>query len=130
MSKKLLLVEPDKVLANNVSQFFKKQGYQVSWASSAQSGIEKTDSFEPDVIVLDLQLGGHSGIEFLHELRSYGDWQDLPVVVYTSIHSDALGGEELAKTGLTIAAYIHKPRAGLKKLASAVESAIKTSHEV
>ena len=121
----ILLIEPDKILAENVSKFLKKCQHKVAWQTSAQGGIDGADRKRPDAIVLDLQLAGHSGIEFLHELRSYADWQNLPVIVFSAIHPDALGGLAQAKTNLTISAYVHKPTASLAKLTDTIEQAIK-----
>jgi len=38
----------------------------------------------PDVIILDLMMPKMDGFEFLHELRSRPEWQDIPVVVVTA----------------------------------------------
>ena len=121
---KILLIEPDKILAGNIKTFFKKRGHKVSVQPSAQTGIDSADKFQPEAIILDLQLPGHSGVEFLHELRSYADWQNLPVVVFSSLNPDQLGGVSAAKAGLTISAYVHKPTASLAELAQAVEQSI------
>lgn len=121
----ILLIETDKILASNIQKFLKRHGHKVTWHTSAQGGIDLADRQRPDAVVLDLQLAGHSGVEFLHELRSYGDWQNIPVVVFSAIHPDSLGGEVEAKTSLTISAYIHKPTATLAKLTEAIERSIK-----
>ncbi len=121
---KILLIEPDKILAGNIKTFFKRRGHSVHAQASAQTGIDAADKLKPDAVILDLQLSGHSGIEFLHELRSYADWQSLPVVVFSSLNPDQLGGEDAAKASLTISAYVHKPTASLANLAKAVEQSL------
>ena len=121
----ILLIETDKILASNIQKFLIRRGHKVTWHTSAQGGIDLADRLRPDAVVLDLQLAGHSGVEFLHELRSYGDWQNIPVIVFSAIHPDDLGGEAEAKTSLTISAYIHKPTASLAKLTETIERSIK-----
>lgn len=123
----ILVIEPDKILADNISKFLERRGHTTNWHTSAQGGIDSTDQKRPDAIVMDLQLAGHSGVEFLHELRSYADWQNLPVVIFSSVNPQVLGGEEATKASLTISAYVHKPTASLSKLAKTIEQSIKSS---
>lgn len=80
---KILLVEPDKVLAGTTLREFDAQGHAVRWARNAQTAVDAVDADMPDVIILELQLGIHNGIELLYELRSYTEWQGIPVVLYT-----------------------------------------------
>lgn len=79
----LLLVEPNTILAATYKGAFTVHGYTVDTVTGAQAGIHAADSRQPDIIVLELQLPWHNGIEFLHELRSYSEWQHIPVVVHT-----------------------------------------------
>lgn len=58
-------------------------GHEVRWARSAQTAVDAIDTEEPDVMILELQLGIHNGIELLYEIRSYPEWQNIPVVIYT-----------------------------------------------
>jgi CheY-like chemotaxis protein len=120
---KVLILESDKVLAQNLGYILRRKGYQVSWAGGPQAGIEKVDSWRPDVIVMDLILGGHGGIEFLYELRSYPEWQKLPVVIFSSLAANELAGHEAELGQLDIAAHFYKPEATLSEVADAVERA-------
>ena len=45
---------------------------------------KRSPPHEPDVIILDLMMPKMDGFEFLDELRSRPDWQDIPVVVITA----------------------------------------------
>lgn len=80
---KILLVEPDKVLAKTSLDELQAGGHETSWARNAQGAVDAIDKNEPDIIVLELQLGLHNGIELLYEIRSYPEWQAIPVVVYS-----------------------------------------------
>lgn len=79
----VLLIEPDAITARLVTQVFEQQGYVVRCACSAQAGVDAMTDMLPDIIVLEVQLGVHNGIEFLYEIRSYADWQSVPVVIYS-----------------------------------------------
>ena len=120
----ILFIEPDAVIAKNLKTYFSKYGHKVVCKNTAQASINEIDIKLPDIVVADLQLAKHSGIELMHELRSYPDWQDLPVVFYSSISLEDFGGEFVAKQ-LTISAYVHKSTSTLAQLLSIVESVVK-----
>lgn len=78
------------MLARTYERYLTGRGYHVDVTDKAQAAIELIDTHAPDAIVLELQLAGHNGIEFLHELRSYGEWQHIPVVVHTLLPVERL----------------------------------------
>lgn len=84
--KHILLIEPDKILSENYRLSFQKSGYKIQITHDAQAAIYAVDKIKPDLIVLEIQLASHSGIEFLYELRSYSDWQNIPVIILSLIH--------------------------------------------
>lgn len=71
------------MLASTTLSELETYGHEVRWARSAQTAVDAIDAQEPDVIILELQLGIHNGIELLYELRSYPEWHDIPAVLYT-----------------------------------------------
>jgi DNA-binding response OmpR family regulator len=80
---KLLLVEPDRLLAGIYLEALSEADYEVIYAPNAQLAILVADQIRPDFIILELQLIEHSGIEFLYELRSYADWQSPANLIIT-----------------------------------------------
>lgn len=105
---KILLVEPDTVLADVYKAAFGEKGASVRHAASAQKAIEMVDADVPDVIVLELQMAGHSGVEFLHELRSYEDWSSVPVVVHSNVPQVAFGVDGAVWDRLGVVRYLYK----------------------
>lgn len=112
----ILLVEPNHTLGGIYRQALAKAGHEVSVAKSAQAAVYLADKSCPDVVVLEMQLPGHSGVEFLYEFRSYPEWQDIPVVLHTFVAEQDLA----ALSGLNVAAYLYKPAAKLKQLVRTV----------
>ena len=88
---KLLIIEPDIVFGNNLVSFLNHQDFDCRLVTTAQKGIEAIDNFKPDMIILEIQLSVHSGIEFLYELRSYDDIKKCPVIVYTMLEKSVWG---------------------------------------
>jgi len=77
----ILIIEPDARLAALYAEAMQTRQHQVVTVSTAQAAILAADATNPDLVVLELQLTAHSGVEFLYEFRSYADWQTIPVVV-------------------------------------------------
>lgn len=122
---RVLLLEPDVVLAEIYCTALQNAGHTVSIATTAQAAIKEADVHKPDVVLLELQLTAHNGVEFLYEFRSYDDWLTVPVVIQTNVPEELLreGAQTLTKQ-LAIAAYLYKPKATLQQMVRAVSAAI------
>ncbi|HUP26636.1 MAG TPA: response regulator [Candidatus Limnocylindrales bacterium] len=117
---KVLLVEPDHILGETAKNSLAAHNHEVVLTRSAQHALDALDNKMPDIIILELQLGLHNGIEFLYEIRSYPEWQHIPVIVHT-LNSRVLGERfNNALNQLGVAAVLYKPRTSAKKLAQAV----------
>jgi DNA-binding response OmpR family regulator len=117
----ILLIEPDRVLAETYGQAILAAGHKVAIAPGAQSGILVADQFQPDLVIIELQLVEHSGIEFLYEFRSYPDWQEIPVIIQSQVPPREFNASiQLLKDELGIKEYLYKPHATLKQLIKSV----------
>lgn len=114
---KILLIEPDTILANTYGQAIEAKGHSVVTVPTAQSAIHAADTQRPDLVVLEMQLVSHSGVEFLYELRSYDDWQDVPVIIHSVVPpGEFIGSWSLLQEQLGVQKYLYKPKTSLAKL--------------
>lgn len=117
----ILCVEPDRVLAETYYEALTTVGHNVVVTPSAQTALMVTDEFKPDLIILELQLIEHSGVEFLYELRSYIDWQHIPVIIQTQVSpGEFTGNSQILRQQLNVATYLYKPQTTLQQLVKAV----------
>jgi CheY-like chemotaxis protein len=79
-----LLVDDDDLVRRVVRQVLQPLGWKVTEAQNGEVAVEALATARPDVIILDLMMPKMDGFEFLDELRSRPDWQDIPVVVITA----------------------------------------------
>lgn len=120
----ILFIEPDYLLASTYRQALETQGHEVRICASAQSAIFSADEVKPDLVILELQLIRHSGIEFLYEFRSYPDWQGVPVLILSGVPAgEFMGSWELFRQELGIRSYLYKPLTSLQTL-------LRTVHEL
>jgi two-component system response regulator RegX3 len=85
MQAKVLVVEDVKEMSDLIALFLSKEGMQVVARETAEEALPliKDESF--DLIVLDINLPGMDGLEFLAEARKSGD---CPVLIVTARGSD------------------------------------------
>jgi ActR/RegA family two-component response regulator len=117
-----LLVEPDKVLASVYLKQFIDAGLEASVASDAGEAVSKIDAKMPDMIVLEPKLARHSGIELLHEVRSYEDWNNIKIVVYSSVPQYAFGVSEAVWQKYGVLRYLEKSKTSAGQLIGIVKT--------
>jgi CheY-like chemotaxis protein len=108
----ILLVEDDDVDVMNVRRAFEKNRilnplYVASSAGDALAMLK--DGRVPKtrrMILLDLNLPGMSGLEFLRELRADPQLKPTPVVVLTTSNDER---DRIDAYGLNVAGYLLKP---------------------
>lgn len=100
---KLLLVDDDQVFADVLSRALTRRGFDVLQAHSAAAALQAVNP-QIERIVLDLNLGGDSGLKLLPLLRQ--NCPDAAVVVLTGYASIATAVEA---TKLGAVQYLAKP---------------------
>lgn len=119
---RILIIEPDSILADQYHQALVQAGHEISVAAGASGGLEALES-PHDVIVMELQLGQHNGLEFLYEIRSYSDLANVPAVLLTNVASSHIVHAQSYQL-LGIREYLYKPETRLTQLCSVVDEII------
>jgi two-component system response regulator AtoC len=69
MTRAVLIIEDELVLAKNIKTYLERHEYEAVTAHSGEDGIDKLDSFLPDVVVLDYHLPKMHGLEVLAQIQ-------------------------------------------------------------
>jgi len=101
---KILIVEDDANSRSFLEQTMEMQGYEYQSAVDGVEGYDKFLSFEPDLILSDIQMPGMDGLALLEKIRKTNP--DVVVLMLT-----AFGSEDFAIQALRLRAnnYIKKP---------------------
>lgn len=102
---KIAIIEDDPVINQMYRMKFEADGFEVQIADNGKRGVALVEGFEPDLILLDLQMPSMNGAEALEAIRSQPWGKDIPVIILTN-----LGQEEAPKAlrSLNIHSYIVK----------------------
>lgn len=79
---RLLLVEDDSILGDGLSVGLTQRGYAVDWMIDGPSAASALRNESFDLVVLDINLPGKSGLEVLKEMRARKD--ATPVLLLTA----------------------------------------------
>jgi DNA-binding response OmpR family regulator len=121
----ILLIEPDYRLAEIYAQALNAAGHRIVRVPGAQAAISAADAAKPDLVILEIQLVEHSGIEFLYEFRSYLDWQTVPVIIQSQVPPGEFEhSRQLLYDDLGVRTYLYKPRTDLRRLLAEVQALI------
>jgi signal transduction histidine kinase len=87
MSSQILIVEDERLIAQDIAQILKDEGYNIcAIASDGETAIQKVVEFVPDLALLDINIhGGADGIDVAKFIQSF---YDIPIV-YLTAFSDA-----------------------------------------
>lgn len=103
----MLLLEQDAILRRQYSTQVGKK-YEVASAKSAQEALDiLDDGIEFDLIVMDINIDNNNGVEILHELRSYDDWLNIPIVILSSVPESRFAKMSLERYG--VVRFLYKP---------------------
>jgi len=101
--KKILIIDDDTRLVENVIKYMHDFGFQVASAFNGVEGLEKVKNFAPDLVVLDLMMPGLDGVEVCREIRKTST---MPIIILTARveETDIVAGLEVGADD-----YITKP---------------------
>ena len=69
MKHKILIIDDEKNIRDIFSLLLEEKGYLVQTAENGKEGLKKNLSFNPDVILLDMNMPDYSGIEILAKIK-------------------------------------------------------------
>lgn len=102
---KLLLVEDDDILGFIIKEGMEMIGdYEVMWCQNPKAGLIAFDSFNPDVVVSDVEMPGMTGLEMVKIIRQKNP--DIPIILETGVSS---GKTIVEAYSIGIDNYIKKP---------------------
>lgn len=112
--RRILVVDDDRLNVRILSNILKSEGYIIADANSGERALEVYDSFNPDLLLLDVVMPGINGFETCREVKKrYGD-KAAPIIFITAKSESEDVVEGLSAGGVD---YLPKPFRGKEALA-------------
>jgi two-component system nitrogen regulation response regulator NtrX len=70
MSRNILVVDDETQIRDLLAIYLKRQGFQVATAATSDETLELLGSQLPDLVVLDISLGGEDGLTLLARIKA------------------------------------------------------------
>jgi CheY-like chemotaxis protein len=105
---KIAIIEDDPVISQMYRFKFEASEFEVQLANNGKRGVEMVESFQPDLILLDLQMPEMGGAEALEIIRKNEWGKNIPVIILTN-----MGEEESPKKLRTLGIHSYIVKANL-----------------
>lgn len=119
MNARILIIEDEADLRDLVRMYLEKEGIEVDAAGDAEAGLELTGKNQYDLIILDINLPGMDGFEFLQVFRKKND---TPVIIVSARESDedvvmglGIGADEFVVKPFAPKVLVARVRAHLRR---------------
>jgi FixJ family two-component response regulator len=112
------IIDDDVDILKAICRLLKAHGFRLESFASAEAFLARDSAHELACLVLDIHLGGISGIELQRRLKASGC--RLPIIFITAIEDDATRREAMAAGCV---AYLRKPFAA-RLLIDAIDNAM------
>ena len=106
MGQKILVVEDNELNLKLFCDLLRAHGYEAEPVRDGREAVERARGFEPDLIVMDIQMPHISGLELIEQLKSDEDLKSIPIMAVTAY---AARGDEERIRDAGAEGYVSKP---------------------
>jgi CheY-like chemotaxis protein len=89
MKNKILVVDDDKELLQELSNAMSLNAYEVTTSGNGAEALELIPRVMPDLIMLDMKMDGMSGFQLASRLRQMPGVKDIPIVAMSGYYTDS-----------------------------------------
>jgi two-component system, sensor histidine kinase and response regulator len=124
-SHSILVIDDEPNNFEVIETLLASDNYDVYYANNGEEALASLDTFNPDVILLDLMMPVMDGLEVCQRLRLMRKWRSIPIIMVT-----ASSGKPVLAKCLEAGAddFINKPVDGLE-LRARVKSMVRTKRQ-
>ncbi len=80
--KRILVVDDEPLIRLVLAEFLLDEGYEVATSSDGMTAIQRLkDDVPPDMVLLDMNMPGATGIEVIAFLRSHSSTSHIPIII-------------------------------------------------
>jgi two-component system, OmpR family, alkaline phosphatase synthesis response regulator PhoP len=106
MNRRILIVDDEPNIVTSLEFLMRGDDYEVRVARNGEEALQLTESFRPDLVLLDVMMPQRSGFEVCQKIRENAAFRGVKVVMLT-----AKGRDVEKERGVSVGAnaYVTKP---------------------
>lgn len=104
-----MVVEDDVTSARMVRDYLEAHGYDILLAANGVEGLERFQSEQPDLMIVDVALPKKSGFELCFDVKRTKHGAHMPLLLMSAVYRGTDHPEMLAKDGPRAEDYLAKP---------------------
>lgn len=85
LMKKILIVDDEEVIRMLYGEELEDEGYKVITTGTGLGLVELVDRERPDLIILDIKMAEHNGLDLLQDIRK--EFYNIPVILCSAYSS-------------------------------------------
>ncbi|MEB3230714.1 MAG: PAS domain-containing protein [Leptolyngbyaceae bacterium] len=117
---RILLVEDNLANIKTMSGYLTTKGYEVILAHNGAEAIAQTQTHQPDLILMDIQMPDMDGLEAIQRIRTQLQLVDMPIIALTAL---AMAGDQEKCMTAGATAYLSKP-VKLRQLVTTIQQVL------
>jgi two-component system cell cycle response regulator DivK len=106
VGQKILVVEDNELNLKLFCDLLRAHGYEAEPVRDGREAVERARGFEPDLIVMDIQMPHITGLELIEQLKADDDLKPIPIMAVTAY---AAKGDEERIRDAGAEGYVSKP---------------------
>jgi two-component system response regulator RegX3 len=114
-----LIIDDEVSIAETICEYFELFNLSCKYATEYETGLKIASEEHPSLILLDVNLGGHSGFALCKKLR---ETSDVPILFISARNTDddvltalGIGGDDYISKPFSMAVLLAKAKAMLKR---------------
>ncbi len=112
MPAKILIVDDEEELRENLTDLLEFKGYEVTAFSTGEEILKNFDSLDAELVLLDIQLPGIDGLEVLKHLKQKRPEIPVLMVSASSVRGILAQAEEYGAERTVLKPYTHQDMLG------------------
>ena len=102
---KVLIVDDSRFMRNIIREVLEEGGHEIiSEADNGYDGIEAYIALDPDLVTMDITMGGKDGIRAVEEIKEHDP--EAKIIVVSALNEKTI---RINEPGINASAYIMKP---------------------
>lgn len=81
---KILVIDDDTDLLEVTKSLLTKKGFEVATHTNWEDALKQIETFEPQLILLDVFLNGVDGLDICRQLKSMPHTKHIPVLIFSA----------------------------------------------